>query len=74
MNAVFGCCGIFRRIPLSGTLEIENMSREADIIESVVRACRLWQTFNHAEEVLRLGEFVERIGAVIDCAYSGTRR
>jgi ribose transport system substrate-binding protein len=36
------------------------MSREGDIVESVVRACRLWQTFNHAEEVLTLGEFMER--------------
>src|SRR5262245_7500354 len=38
----------------------ENMSADADIVESVVRACRLWQTFDHPEEVLTLGQFVER--------------
>jgi ribose transport system substrate-binding protein len=38
------------------------MSRESDIVESVVRACRLWQTFYHPDEVLTLGQFVERTG------------
>jgi len=38
------------------------MSKEHDIVESVVRACRLWQTFNHPEEVLTLVQFVERSG------------
>jgi ribose transport system substrate-binding protein len=36
------------------------MSADAGIVESVVRACRLWQTFNHPEEVLTLGQFMER--------------
>jgi ribose transport system substrate-binding protein len=39
------------------------MSRESsNIVESVVRACRLWQTFYHPEEVLTLGQLVERSG------------
>ena len=40
----------------------KRMSRESDIVESVVRACRLWQTFYHPDEVLTLGQFVERTG------------
>lgn len=38
------------------------MSRESNIVESVVRACRLWQTFDHPEEALTLGQLVERSG------------
>src|SRR5438876_3418451 len=38
------------------------MSRESNIVESVVRACRLWQTFYQPEEVLTLGQLVERSG------------
>jgi ribose transport system substrate-binding protein len=38
----------------------EGMSGESDLVESVVRACRLWQTFYHSEEVLTLGQLVER--------------
>ena len=38
------------------------MSRESSIVESVVRACRLWQTFYHPEEELTLGQLVERSG------------
>jgi len=38
------------------------MSRESDIVESVVRACRLWRTFDRPEDVLTLGQLVERSG------------
>src|SRR5439155_20483137 len=38
------------------------MSKESNIVESVVRACRLWQTFYHPEEVQTLGQLVERSG------------
>ena len=38
------------------------MSRESSVVESVVRACRLWQTFYHPEEELNLGQLVERSG------------
>src|SRR5262249_59968901 len=38
------------------------MSRESDVVGSVVRACRLWQTFYHPDEVLTLGQLVERSG------------
>lgn len=40
------------------------MSREStsDLVESVVRACRLWQNFYQPEEVLTLGQLVERSG------------
>src|SRR5213593_2333834 len=39
-----------------------DMSTESDVVESVVRACRLWQTFYHPDEVLSLGQLVERSG------------
>jgi len=38
------------------------MSRESDVVGSVVRACRLWQRFYHPDEVLTLGQLVERSG------------
>src|SRR5215813_11486991 len=38
------------------------MSRESVIVESVVRACRLWRTFDRPEDVLTLGELVARSG------------
>jgi len=38
------------------------MSRESSIVESVVRACVLWQTFYHPDEELTLGQLVERSG------------
>ena len=38
------------------------MSRESSIVESVVRACLLWQTFYHPDEELTLGQLVERSG------------
>src|SRR2546427_12728688 len=38
------------------------MSTESDVVESVVRACRLWQTFYQPDEVLSLGQLVERSG------------
>src|SRR5215471_5288825 len=45
-------------IPDRGT----TMSRESSIVESVVRACRLWQTFYYPDEALTLGELVDRSG------------
>jgi ribose transport system substrate-binding protein len=36
--------------------------RESDVVESVVRACRLWQKFSDTDEVLTLGRLVERSG------------
>src|SRR5215510_15948167 len=38
------------------------MSRESNIVQAVVRACRLWQTFDHPEDSLTLGQLVERSG------------
>src|SRR5215510_14081357 len=38
------------------------MSRESNVVQSVVRACRLWQTFDHPEDALTLGQLVERSG------------
>jgi ribose transport system substrate-binding protein len=38
------------------------MSRDSSIVESVVRACRLWQTFYQPDEALTLGELVKRSG------------
>src|SRR5262249_22677062 len=35
---------------------------ESDLVESVVRACRLWQAFHHLDEVLALAELVDRSG------------
>jgi len=49
-------------IPDRGT----GMSRESSIVESVVRACLLWQTFYHPEEELTLGQLVERSGVATD--------
>ena len=43
-------------IPDGGTF----VPRETDVVESVVRACRLWQKFDHPDEVLKLGQLVER--------------
>jgi ribose transport system substrate-binding protein len=45
-------------IPDRGTI----MSRESSIVESVVRACRLWQNFYHPDEALTLGDLVDRSG------------